>query len=174
MAGAVVLAVALLLLREGLGALVPADRYAAWIVVPGLVVFGAGDVWASIRNRLHPVGLRRQTQKILMYRGYSPRQIGFIWGFDAGLGVTTYRVTSGVWLLAALVVLDVASPWLTLVYAAGFVGALLAITSWPVRTAGRDPSDVRTGRVLGLARHRRLAQLAYVVLAPLALITALG
>lgn len=63
---------------------------------------------------------RRQTPKWFMYR-FSDRTTALFWGLDAGLVVTTFRVTSLSWAALGLTFFGVVPWWAGVAYALGFV-----------------------------------------------------
>jgi hypothetical protein len=63
---------------------------------------------------------RRQTPKWFIYR-FGNRRSALFWGLDAGLVVTTFRITSLSWAALALTFVGLLPWWIGLVYAAGFV-----------------------------------------------------
>jgi hypothetical protein len=63
------------------------------------LVAAAVDLAAAARRRMAP-GLRRQTPKRLAYDENAPWWLTpFIWGADTGMMWSTFRVTSGTWLV---------------------------------------------------------------------------
>lgn len=127
-------------------------------------VLALGDLWAIRHRRLYPVGFRRQTQQTMMF-GRDLRRVAFTWGFDAGLGVTTYRVTSGIWVLILFVLLGVAPATMTLVYVSGFCVGLVVVALWPVHPQRQETKDeAAIARIEALRPRRRAAQIAYLLL----------
>lgn len=140
------------------------DTTASLIAVVILLVMLAGDVFAVLAKQMYPVGPRRQARKSLMYSWTGRHTVGFAWGFDAGLAVTTYRTTSGAWVLVTVIALDVASLWVIVAYPIGFVVGLLLLSLPSVGTSGdRGPDDLAIARVTGFSRHRRPTQVAYAI-----------
>ena len=108
-----------------------------------------------------------------MFEWRRPWAIGLAWGTDAGLSLGTYRVTSGLWVLAAFVLTGSAPPWAALIYAGGFTAGFLTLVLWSARGFGRAPTaEAAQRRVTRAARSRRAGQLMYLLLLPLALATA--
>lgn len=141
----------------------------AAIVVGVMLVAGVGDVIAVRGGRLYPFAARRQAVQTLTYRWRNGRTVGFVWGFDAGFGAATYRVTSGLWVMAASLFLGLVGMEAALVYGAGFAAAFAAVVLWPVRpAAGESTNAAVSGRILRTARLRPLGQIAYIWLLPLA------
>lgn len=68
----------------------------------------------------HTPTWRRQTPKWFMYR-FGTRTSALLWGLDAGLVVTTIRVTSLSWAALVVTFLGLVPWWVGAVYAAGFV-----------------------------------------------------
>jgi hypothetical protein len=84
---------------------------------------------------------RRQTPKDLDDR-YGPTRAALLWGLDAGLVVTTYRVTSLSWAALAVVFFGLVPWWSGLAYALGFtLPILVAILAAPRRTDPTGTSD---------------------------------
>jgi hypothetical protein len=128
-----------------------------------LLLLAGGDVWAVWTNRLYPVTVRRQASHRLSFSLQTPWLVNFTWGVDAGFSVGTYRVTSGLWVMAGLVVLLAVEPWSALLYSTGFALGYLAIVLWPLKvTAENTVSDASLRRVANAARSRRIGQLAYL------------
>jgi hypothetical protein len=88
---------------------------------------------------------RRQTPKEVAYDHGSARA-ALLWGLDAGLVVTTYRVTSLSWAALTVAFLGLVPWWSGLAYALGFaVPMLVAILVVPRRadpTGRTDPEPV--------------------------------
>jgi hypothetical protein len=134
-------------------------------VALGFTVLAAvGDLWAIRTDRLYPFAVRRQARKSIMYRWKTAWRIAFTWGFDAGLSLGTYRVTSGLWVGAFAVVVGLATPLLALIYAAAFAAALVAIVLWPTRGSNPDMrAEAALDRIMGLAPRRRIVQSLYML-----------
>lgn len=87
----------------------------------------AGVVWLAICIGLNG-GFWRE--RVPMWKRQTPQQVfynfpqpvaSFIWGFDVGFMITTYRVTMATWALWGLLLLGIAPPGITgLGYALGF------------------------------------------------------
>ena len=171
--GSVVLGLLLATARYPLSALIGADTRstAAALLIAGL---GLGDLWAAARRRLYPIGARRQTRQMLMFQSQA-RKVALTWGFDAGLGVTTYRVTSGIWVLCSCALLSVVAPWAVLVYSLGFCFGLLAVVLLPVRRLGSENAgDAALRRIYGIVPRRHQAQLIYLVVLVVAGVVVVG
>lgn len=112
------------------------------------------DAYSLRRKRLCPLTARRQTPKTV-YNDYGSGPAALAWGFDTGLVVTTYRVSSISWALLLLSVLGVAPWWTGLGYALGFVTPLLIGCTLGGQLA-------RDGTVLAVAllNRRAIAQVA--------------
>jgi hypothetical protein len=85
----------------------------------------AGVLAALLAADLRLFGLRtpmwrRQTPKWFMYR-FGDRGSALLWGLDAGLVATTFRVTSLSWAALTLTVAGLLPWWAGALYAAGFV-----------------------------------------------------
>jgi hypothetical protein len=165
MLGGAVLGVGLFAASEAVEHVV-GDHALRWLAGAAVAVLLTGDLWSIILNRLYPWGPRRQTSQMLMFRWQRASTIGFAWGLDAGTGVTTYRVTSGVWVTAVLVITGLVPAWVAVAYGVGFGISLVAIVVWPVHRVGDEPaSEAAVRRVRRLAPRRRLVQASYVLLA---------
>jgi hypothetical protein len=88
---------------------------------------------------------RRQTPKRLLYQLGSSRS-AFMWGLDAGLVVTTFRVTSLSWAALTVTVLGLVPWWVGIAYALGFTVPLgvmmLAVPRRVDPTGATDPEPV--------------------------------
>src|SRR6266536_3062615 len=98
---------------------------------------------------------RRQTPKRLLYQLGSSRA-AFLWGLDAGLVVTTFRVTSLSWAALTVTLLGLVPWWVGIAYALGFTVPLgmmmLAVPKRVDPTGATDlPHRRRAGR--SLKRH---------------------
>lgn len=79
------------------------------------------DVRALVGKKTFVSGPKRQAAKWLQYTGLSEWRIGFLWGMDAGTGMSTYRVTSGTWLFLVLSGVGGLFPtWVGIGYGLGF------------------------------------------------------
>lgn len=137
-------------------------EFIALIVVVSLVLM---DAWSSTRLKWFPLGLMRQASQRLDHDDRLEWwATGVVWGIDLGLGVTTYRVTSGVWLLITLVILTPIPAWVILLYSTGFAVGLL-IRVW------RDAARLTQGDVDTVGIHienarvwRRVVHFGYVLI----------
>lgn len=127
-----------------------------------ILILALGDLNAIAGNRLYPLTLHRQARKAIMYRPGGFAGTGFVWGLDAGLGFTTYRVTSGVWVLVLGIVAGVWAWWLLAVYTIGFATAVAGVTFAPLRTGASPRDQVAISRIMSVATKRRYAQVAYL------------
>jgi len=94
------------------------------VIVVGLLVLM--DVWSLARLRWFPLGPKRQASQRLDHDDRLEWwATGVVWGIDLGLGVTTYRVTSGVWMLIVLSILTPTPAWVVLLYSTGFAAGLV-------------------------------------------------
>jgi hypothetical protein len=163
--GATLTALVLFLFEPVVALSVDDASVAAWVGAGIALLLGIGDTWSIRRGRLYPIGPRRQTRKAMMYQRGRPSVVGFMWGFDAGLGVTTYRVTSGMWVVALFVVLDLVSPWIVILYAVAFGIGLVALAAWPVRQPSAEAVDHAVfRRIEALGSRRRVGQTVYAAL----------
>lgn len=90
------------------------------LIALGIVAFaiGAVDVLRGSRGPL--ISWKRQTSRKIYY-SWGPGPAALVWGGDAGLGFTTYRVTSLVWLGFLAVFLQLLPWWSGIGYGLGFV-----------------------------------------------------
>lgn len=95
------------------------------ILVGALAVFLAFDVHAFARGTVSRLGFSRQTPQRLKY---SSRRslLAFGWGTDIGTGVSTFRVTSAIWLVALALALRLVPVYAGLLYGVG-LALLLAV-----------------------------------------------
>ena len=90
-------------------------------------------------------------------------RLGLIWGFDAGLGILTYRMTSGVWVGLVLAATGVVSPATLISYGGSFGIAIVVVALWPARRgASSRPDETALRRVERLTVGRTRARAAYV------------
>ena len=136
-------------------------RLLAAAVLAGLLVIDTGVLG------LRAPTWRRQTPKQLLYRLGSARA-AFVWGLDAGLVVTTFRVTSLSWAALTVTVLGLVPWWVGIAYALGFTVPLgmmmLAVPRRVDPTGATDPEPVwlvdrilRSRAALGLSDLLMLA-----------------
>lgn len=121
-------------------------RAPAWLAAAGalglLLVMDLARIRAP--GALGP-SWRRQTPKGLEDR-HGPVTAALLWGLDAGLVVTTFRVTSLSWAALAVAALGLVPWWSGLVYALGFVvplGAMILLV--PRRTDTTGETDPEPG-----------------------------
>lgn len=108
------------------------------VAVSGSVLV-AHEVRGLAKQGFVALGMRRQTPKRLQVLG-SPRIVSALWGFDAGLGFSTYRVTNGWWLLAVMVAGSTLAPLpVGIAYGVGFTAGLLFNLSRRGATIRLDP-----------------------------------
>lgn len=112
------------------------------LLVAGVLGFLLGlDSMRARRPGATGPSWRRQTPKHFRYR-YGSTRAALLWGLDAGLVVTTYRVTSLSWAALAVTFFGVVPWWSGLAYALGFSIPLLAvILSVPKRTDPMGQAD---------------------------------
>lgn len=138
---AVALYAVLSLIGTGIRAFSSLDHY-RWLLATGaLAAFLLVDVVRSRRpGRLGP-SWHRQTPKDLEER-YGVRGAALLWGLDAGLVVTTYRVTSLSWAALAVTTLGLVPWWSGIIYATGFTLPVAAmIFAIPRRSSSIDGGD---------------------------------
>jgi hypothetical protein len=153
------------------------DRASLAAVAAGLlaVLLGVDAVRARGSGATGP-SWRRQTPKRFEYR-YGSARAALLWGLDAGLVFTTFRVTSLSWAALTVALLGLVPWWAGAAYAFGFAAPILVlIAAMPRRTdpTGRtDPEPVwLTDRLVasrGVLKVAALAVLAAACLSCLAL-----
>lgn len=120
----------------------------------GLVALACGDVWTLVgRHYIYPISIRRQTSQRLVFSRGPESMVGLLWGLHAGVGVATYRTTSGLWGIMIIVALGLTPAWTVVGYGLGFSIALAAVIWTP--TGGPDGA-ARAAR--GAARVARLME----------------
>ena len=120
-----------------------------WLLAAG--VLGALLVVDLVRARRpgrYGPSWHRQTPKDLEER-FGARGAALLWGLDAGLVVTTYRVTSLSWAALAVTALGLVPWWSGVVYAAGFTAPVAAmIFAVPTRSDPTRATDPEPGWLL--------------------------
>jgi hypothetical protein len=113
-----------------------------WLI--GAVVLGlllALDARRARRPGAIGPSWNRQTPKRLVW-DYGSARAALLWGLDAGLVVTTYRVTSLSWAALVVAFLGLVPWWSGVAYAAGFaVPILAALLLVPTRTDPTGETD---------------------------------
>lgn len=103
----------------------------------------------------HRLGLRRQTPQQWKYtarRGV----LAFLWGTDIGSGVSTFRVTSAIWLVCAALLLGLVPLWVGALYGVGL--ALVLATALNLGIVG----PAVEARLDAFRRARRWLQAVHV------------
>ena len=147
------------------------------VVGVALLALLCADIVGRRRGRLCSLGPTRQTPR---HWGWSPTGV-FLWGLDTGIPVTTVRASGLPVAGVVATALGLGASWLGLIYALGFLGALMAacVVPSPTHSASCDDIDVvgaalagteSSARVIG---HVSLA-LTAVVLTALSPVVALG
>jgi hypothetical protein len=88
------------------------------LIASGLIL--AAGILDSGLFGLHGVAWRRQTPRAA-WMAFGPTKASLLWGLDAGLAFTTYRVTSLTWAGFAVTFLHLAPWWSGVAYGAAFV-----------------------------------------------------
>lgn len=124
----------------------------------GALTFGLvlHDVRSLRKRRFCALGPRRQTPKWIPHALRSDRLGLVVWGFDTGLGATTFRMTNGWWVLAVAVLAGLHPVGIALAYALGFAVPLIwakriqsrAEAGEPLQMSERLPV-VRTSTAIG-------------------------
>jgi hypothetical protein len=108
---------------------------------------------------------RRQTPRDLFYR-FGASKGALLWGLDAGLVFTTFRVTSMSWASLAVSFLGIVPWWAGPCYAAGFIiPSALMVLAVPWRGEQRDPPEPVWLMNRIMDREATVRRLAPVVLA---------
>jgi hypothetical protein len=118
-------------------ALLGEARSSRWVVLAAAGILAMLLVLDSGVLGLRTPMWRRQTPKWFMHR-FGAGTSAMLWGLDAGLVVTTFRVTSLSWGALTLTLLGLAPWWVGGVYALAFVIPELVLDL--VVPARRDPS----------------------------------
>lgn len=133
-----------------------ASRTRLLILLAVMAVLFAFDVAAASHGRSIPLGVRRQTPKDWSVR-FRAETSALLWGADIGTGVTTYRMTSAIWLGLLAVFLDLVPVAVGLLYA---VGSAASVSLFVTFIGGGMALGPKLPRLL---KARRPVQLAYVV-----------
>jgi hypothetical protein len=126
-AGLVAGSALLSLVMAGIGTLIGAAHWPTAtrtaILAAALAVFLAFDVPAFLRGTVSRLGFSRQTPQRLKY---SSRRslLAFGWGTDIGTGVSTFRVTSAIWLVSLALALGLVPLYAGLLYGVGLALSL--------------------------------------------------
>lgn len=112
-----------------------------------LFALAAFDLIALRRGSYCSLGWRRQTPQRLIYFHTVPT-VAAVWGFDAGLAFTTFRVAATTWGALTLALLGLASWWTGVVYGLAFALPLSALFFL---------SPPRVERMLAERRHVQFA-----------------
>lgn len=136
----------------------------AWPLETRQALVGVGFLGLAVidgvglrRGSYCPLGGRRQTPKTLLRR-FPLGVVSTVWGFDLGLGVTTFRVTALMWAGLLLVALGFCPWWVGLGYGLGFAipfSTLLSSHATGRLARSRTPVDPGLERML---RHRSTVQ----------------
>jgi hypothetical protein len=121
------------------------------IAAAGLLALGLVDLLAIKKRCYCPLGWRRQTPKHLAQR-HAMTMVAGLWGFDAGLVVTTFRVAAVTWGALALALLGISSWRAGFAYGLGFVLPFLVVIST------QAPAGAEAAVLEGMLRKRALAQ----------------
>ena len=124
------------------------------IALPILLIAIVLDSYSLRYKRMCPLTARRQTPK-MVYNAHGSGRAALVWGLDAGLVFTTYRMSSISWALLLLGVLGVAPWWTGLAYALGFVATL-----WIGCTFGGHLTGDGTALAIALSERRSVPRVA--------------
>lgn len=145
----------------------PVPEPAIILVLATLLAF---DIFAVLAGGYIKISARRQAAKWLDQAIGDMRMVALIWGLDAGLGLATYRVTSGLFVAIAVDALlwqNLAVPVATVTYAAAFCLAMMVSLR---RTSAARRSGAFSEYVESLILRRGLVQRTYLGTAILGLI----
>lgn len=138
-------------------------RMWAGIALLVLCIWMNGGYW---RDRV-PMWKRQTPQQVFFH--FPQPLAAFIWGFDVGFQITTYRVTMATWAMWGLLILGIAPPGLTgLAYAIGF-----CVPSAYLILAGHKPGQKKPPST-GPELFRRVTDIHKVALFVLAISLAAG
>lgn len=137
------------------------------ILLAAMTFFFVFDAAAALRGKYSVLGLRRQTPKRLQMR-LRGEATALVWGMDIGSGVSTYRVTSAIWLGLLTVFLGLLPVGAGLLYGAGLVVVVTAFISF---IGGGEALHPRLPRLL---KARRPIQLIYVISTMLVVVAVLN
>lgn len=137
---------------SGLTAIAVSVAWRTRVGATTLVALAFIDLVAIRQNHICPLGVRRQTPALLIYRHAVPT-VAAVWGFDTGLAVTTFRVAATTWGALVLAMLGLATWWTGIAYGLSFtVPLIILMMSQPVENVER------------LIPGRRVAQFASALL----------
>ena len=137
------------------------------ILLAAVAVFFAFDLMAAWHGRSIPLGVRRQTPKEWRQR-FRIDTSGLLWGVDIGSGITTYRMTSAIWLGLISLFLHLIPAPMGLAYA---VGLVLSVSAFVTFIGGGTALQPWLPRLL---KVRRPIQLLYVASTLLVAAAAVG
>ncbi|MER3486689.1 MAG: hypothetical protein C4345_12690 [Chloroflexota bacterium] len=145
----------------------PVGRSAIGIVPPLVRPYIVGSILlTALMLDLTDIAGKRQ-HALLSCKRQTPKRIAMdlgmhraalAWGLDAGLGFTTYRMSTIYWVVALSALLSLAPWWIGAVYALGFLvplavawlaGFAISGSSSPSRIAEICGARVRPARLLG-------------------------
>lgn len=120
----------------GTAAAMPHVAIGLRLLIASGVTLAAGILDSGLLG-LRGVAWRRQTPRAA-WMAFGPTRASLLWGLDAGLAFTTYRVTSLTWAGFAVTFLHLAPWWCGLAYGAAFVIPIVAdiLTPSPCDTPG--------------------------------------
>jgi hypothetical protein len=122
------------------------------------LVLVAFDFDALLRRTSLLLGLRRQTPQRLGLDLRRADMTALLWGLDIGTGVTTFRVTSAVWLCLCGALFQLVPAEIGLAYGLGISAALLL---W-IYTRGSGPILPRIDRIRTIVRGVHLLYIGAV------------
>jgi hypothetical protein len=158
-------ACALFAVASGIGypsrSLLPGSVRLAFVVVV-LALALSVDTRSLRLKAMCPLTARRQTPKVVIYE-HGPGRAALVWGLDAGLVVTTFRMSAISWALLVLGVLGSAPWWTGLGYAAGFVIPLCVGCTVSRSLGDRTAIAAALGKRTSIARWVCVGTLALVI-----------
>lgn len=144
-----------------------AGRTRPLILLAGVAVFFAFDLVAAWHGRSIPLGVRRQTPKQWRQR-FRIDTSALLWGIDIGSGITTYRMTSAIWLGLLTLFLHLLPASMGLIYGVGLVVSVSVFVTFLGGGTAMRPWLAR------LLKARRPIQLLYVASTLLVAAAAIG
>lgn len=147
------------------------ERVRLGILLAAVAVFLLFDVPAALRGGFSRLGFARQTPKDLQMRLRRTDTTALVWGTDIGSGVSTYRMTSAIWLGTLAVFLGLVPFPVGWMYGFGVVISVSALVTF---TGGGYALHPNLPRLFAARRPMQLAYVTSVVLVGAATLTAMG
>jgi hypothetical protein len=157
LAGSALVMLCAWLLGVVLGVSAFADESRLAILLICVSIFFIFDILAARHGKSSRLGVHRQTPKGLQERLRRTDVTAFVWGIDIGTGVSTYRMTSAIWLALLGVFLGLVPVSTGLLYG---IGTIVAIGCLVYFSGGGVAYYKNLPRLLAA---RRPIQLCYIV-----------